>query len=405
MHASLAYGMRSNAMPSPRRAARFSALLGSEPPPSVRLLQVSPRLLVRDGLHAGAWLTLRGSSMRLGRGDDCDIVLTDADVPEHAGAFVSTPRGWHFRRAVATTVADAPGAAQQDEGADVAVAAPPAHGPIVAPESQTRHARFRRRRWQLHGVTLVVIDIATLPEPPSAQTVARVKILALGAGATVLVAGTLLVLAFMVVPGLETKLVQARESLTAAGFREVTARREGHRQLVLGGFVADSAELARLKTWTQGVNHFEVKLQVKSGQELASRVRDAIGATGDAAGVSVNYHGQGRVRVEGSTGSGEVKRRVQALVGEMKGAAIVEDRVALVEMRELQKARPMPVRIASATGGATPYFVSDTGVVYTLGSRLPDGAEVTAIAPPVIVFQRDGQPITYRLDAEPTPKP
>jgi hypothetical protein len=396
--------MRSNALVAPRRAARFTALLDKTPSPRVRTLRVSPRLLVRDGLHAGAWLTLRGTSMRLGRGEDCDIVLTDDQVPEHAGAFVATARGWHFRRAVAPPVA----APHDDESAAASAAAsadtplpPAAHGPIVVPESETLHARFRRRRWVLHGVTLVVIDLAALPEPTSTLTAARIKHVALAAGATVIVAGSLLVLALVVTPGLETKVVAARESLLAAGFREVSVKRENGRQLVVSGYVADAGELSRLKSWTQGLTHFEVKLQVKNGQELASRVRDAVG---DAPGVSVSYHGLGRVRVDGSTASGEVKRRVQSLVNEMKGTASIEDRLAHVEMRE-NKPRAMPVRIASAVGGSAPYFHTDNGVLYTLGSRLPDGAEVVAIAPPVILFKRDGELVTYRLDGEPFAKP
>jgi hypothetical protein len=399
--------MRSNALVAPRRAARFTALLDKTPPPRVRTLRVSPRLLVRDGLHAGAWLTLRGTSMRMGRGEDCDIVLTDDEVPEHAGAFVATSRGWHFRRAVAPPVA-APGIAETPENVDTSAAATPdtppppgAHGPIVVPESETLHARFRRRRWVLHGVTLVVIDLAALPEPTGMLTAARIKHVAIAAGATVIVAGSLLVLAFVVTPSLETKVGAARESLQAAGFKEVSVKRENGRQLVVSGYVADAGELSRLRSWTQGLAHFEVKLQVKNGQEIASRVRDAVG---DAPGVSVSYHGLGRVRVDGSTASGDVKRRVQSLVNEMKGTASIEDRLAHVEVRETRP-RAMPVRIASAVGGPAPYFHADNGVLYTLGSRLPDGAEVVAIAPPVILFKRDGELVTYRLDGEPFAKP
>jgi hypothetical protein len=386
--------MKSGAMLSARRVERFSSLLKPQRAPSVRTLQVAPRLLVRDGLHAGAWLTLRGPQMRLGRNDDCDIVLTDEGVPESAGAFVSTPRGWHFQRAVEPS-ADA----AQGETADAA----PAAGPIVAPESETQHARFRRRRWLLHGVTLVVIDIAALPAPVSAQSVARLKYFALAAGATVIVAGSLLVMAFLVAPTLESKVVQARESLLAAGFREVTLRRGEDRQIVLGGYVADAAELTRLKAWMQGIVHLQVKLQVKSGQELAGRVRETVG---DASTIKVSYQGSGRVRVEGSTASNDVKRRIQALVTEMKGTASIEDRVALVEPREAPRQKQMPVRIVNVMFGVSPYFQTDTGVTYLVGSSLPDGAQVMAILPTRILFRSGDQIVTYPLDAvEPLAKP
>jgi hypothetical protein len=383
--------MRSNALLSPRRAARFSALLQKAPASTVRTLQVAPRLLVRDGLHAGAWLTLRGSAMRLGRSDDCDIMLTDADVPKTAGAFVATSQGWHFRRA-ANEVSPSDGDA------------PPPAGPIVAPDSETRHARFRRRRWLMHGVTLVVIDIAALPEPTSERSIARIKHFALAAGATVIVAGSLLVIAFMAAPSLESKVVHARESLLAAGFRDVTLRRAEDRQIVLGGYVNDAAELTRLKSWMQGIVHLQVKLQVKSGQELAQRVRESVG---EADAIKVSYQSPGRVRVEGSTASSEVKRRVQALVTEMKGSVSIEDRLALVEPRQAPVSKPLPVRIVSVmSSGQTPYFVIESGATYIQGSLLPDGSEVMAILPTKIFFRLGDRIVTYPLDAaSPLAKP
>jgi Inner membrane component of T3SS, cytoplasmic domain len=390
--------MRSNALLSPRRAARFTALLQKAPAATVRTLQVAPRLLVRDGLHAGAWMTLRGAQMRLGRGDDCDIVLTDAGVPESAGAFVATSRGWHFRRAAEPT------GAADDATADTTGPAPATTGPIVAPDTETQHARFRRRRWLLHGVTLVVIDIAALPAPVSERSVARLKYFAWAAGVTVIVAGGLLVLVFMVAPSLESKVVQARESLLAAGFRDVTLRRGDDRQIVLGGYVNDAAELTRLKAWMQGIVHLQVKLQVKSGQELAQRVRESVGETDT---IKVSYQPPGRVRIEGSTASAQVKQRVQALVTEMKASVSIEDRLALVEPRQAPVNKPLPVRIVSVmSSGRTPYFVIDSGATYMQGSLLPDGSEVIAILPTKIFFRLGDRVITYPLDtASPLAKP
>jgi hypothetical protein len=390
--------MRSNALLSPRGAARFTALLSKAPAATVRTLQVAPRLLVRDGLHAGAWMTLRGTQMRLGRSDDCDIVLTDADLPETAGAFVATSKGWHFRRAAE------PVRSADDAAADDPTAPAPAAGPIVAPDSETQHARFRRRRWLLHGVTLVVIDIATLPEPVSDRNVARLKYFALAAGATVIVAGSLLVIAFMAAPSLESKVVQAQESLLAAGFRDVTLRRGADRQIVLGGYVSDAAELTRLKTWMQGIVHLQVKLQVKNGQELAQRVRESVGA---ADGIKISYQPSGRVRVEGSTASSEVKQRVQSLVTEMTASVAIEDRVALVEPRQPPQNKPLPVRIVSVmSSGPSPYFIVESGATYVVGSMLPDGSEVVAILPTKLFFRLGDRMVTYPLGSfEPLAKP
>ena len=197
-------------------------------------------------------------------------------------------------------------------------------------------------------------------------------------------------------------MVQARESLAAAGFRDVTLRRGDGRQIVLVGYVDDAAALARLKAWRQGIEHLEVKLQVKSGQELAGRVRESVTS---ADGIKVSYQGLGRVRVEGSTDSAEVKGRIRALANEMKGTASIEDRVALVEPRQVRD-KPMPVRVVSVMVGATPYFQTETGAIYIQGSTLPDGSEVVSIQPTRIFFRLGDRVITYPLgDAEPLAKP
>jgi hypothetical protein len=184
----------------------------------------------------------------------------------------------------------------------------------------------------------------------------------------------------------------------------VTLRRGEDRQIVLGGYVDDAAALTRLKEWMQGIVHLQVKLQVKSGQELAQRVRESVG---EADAIKVSYLSPGRVRVEGSTASSEVKRRVQALVTEMKGSASIEDRLALVEPRQAPVNKPLPVRIVSVmSSGQTPYFVIESGATYILGSTLPDGSEVVAILPTKIFFRLGDRIVTYPLDAaSPLAKP
>ena len=61
----------------------------------------------------------------------------------------------------------------------------------------------------------------------------------------------------------------------------------------------------------------------------------------------------------------------------------------------------MPVRVVNALFGANPYFVTDTGATYNLGSMLPDGAEVVAILPTKILFRSGDQIVTYPLDSAP----
>jgi hypothetical protein len=48
--------------------------------------------------------------------------------------------------------------------------------------------------------------------------------------------------------------------------------------------------------------------------------------------------------------------------------------------------------------GDAPYFQTDAGSTYFVGSVLPDGAEVIAIAPLEILFRLGDRDIAYRLD-------
>lgn len=388
--------MRSNALRAPSPATHFAALL-KKTPASVRSLPVAPRLLVRDGLHAGAWVTLRGPFMRLGRNEDCDIVLTDVGVPDVAGAFVPTSTGWQLRRAVAQS---RPAPEPEDASAEAPSEASEAAstiptGALVPPESETRHARFRRRRWSLHGVTLVVIDLSAPVPAVDIQAASRFKYVAWVALVVVFVAGALLAFVFLIAPSLESKVVEARESLATAGFHDVVLRRGKGREIVLTGFVDDAASLARLRLWAQGISHLQVQLQVQDGRALAQRLRESIGESNT---IMVSYQGGGRVRAEGSTPSAAVKQRIQSLVRESSNAVTIEDRVALFEPLEVAQQRPMPVRVVNAMFGETPYFQTEDGSTYTVGAVLPDASEVIAILPTRILFRANGRSIEYPLD-------
>jgi hypothetical protein len=372
-------------------ARRFSELLVRSGP-----AVVASRLLVRSGRHGGAWITLHGERLRLGRADDSDIVVTDPEMPMHAGDFVATLGGWQFER-------DPPAEAGLPGEPGEVVRTLPQTLRVPAEGESTSGARFRRRRWELHGVTFVVIDTASMHRPEVKARLARFRQVAVVAGASVVVAASLLVLVWMVAPSFDSKYKQVSESLAGLRLGEVILRRGEGSQVLLSGHVADGVELARLKAWSHGFKAVDFRFQVRSAQELVNRVRESIG---EPLQIKVQYLSHGRVRVDGSTASHELKRRVQALVADMKPVAEIEDHVALIEMREPPAEKLLPIRIVNVMPGAQPFFQTEAGATYTLGGRLPDGAEVVAIEATQVVFRLKGRAITYRLDtADPLGKP
>ncbi len=352
------------------------------PSPSPRF-KPAARLLVRDGLHSGAWMSLRGERLRVGSADDGDIVLTDPGMPALAGHFIEGADGWQF---------DAAPDAQQpiDPATDGT-----AHTACAAGESL--HGRWRRRRWQLHGVTVVVIDAAAPAQTAAASATPRrlALKLSLGAAATLLAIGAVVAIARIATPSPQTRVAQALPSLQALKLPDVRLRGNDD-TIELVGHVADAAQFEKLRGWLTNSSVDDARMHVQVGTALAGQVREALGNASDA---KVSYTGGGHVRIEGSTRSGELKRRVQTLVTEMRESVLVDDQLALVEGKDTTPVqRTLPIRVVNVMLGDAPYFQTDTGATYFVGSTLPDGAEVMAISPLQIVFRLDQRDVIYRLD-------
>jgi Inner membrane component of T3SS, cytoplasmic domain len=369
-------------------AERFAGLL-DRAAPVLRRRSVVPsapprfepaaRLLVRDGLHTGAWMSLHGQRLHVGRADDGDIVLTDPGMPPLAAQFVRGDDGWQLEAPPGDT-----------DHADGASAAP------VAGESL--NGRWRRRRWQLHGVTLVVIDASPIvAQAPATGTRRRLGFtIALGAGAALLCIGAVVAIAQMSKPSSHALVAQALPALQALKLPDVRLRRTDDGTLELSGQVNDAAEFAKLRDWLARSPVDDAQLRVQVGTALADQVRQALGSAAEA---KVTYTGGGHVRVEGSTRSGDLKRHVQTLVAEMRDTVSIDDQLALIDGKDGAPAqRPLPIRIVNVMLGDAPYFQTDAGSTYFVGSVLPDGAEVIAIAPLEILFRLGDREITYRID-------
>ncbi len=353
-----------------RRAALPAAPARFEP---------AARLLVRDGLHRGAWMSLHGQQMRVGSADDGDIVLTDPGMPPLAAQFVRGDDGWQLEAP--------PGDTDHASGASAAAVA-----------GESINGRWRRRRWQLHGVTLVVIDACAIAaEAPAAPARRHLGLkIALGAGAALLALGAVVTIAQISQPSPHALVAQALPSLQALKLPDVRLRRNDDGALELSGQVNDANEFAKLRDWVAASPVSEAHLRVKVGTALADQVRQALGSAPET---KVTYTGGGHVRIEGSTRSADLKRQVQTLVAEMRSSVAIDDQLALIDGKDGAPAqRQLPIRIVNVMLGDAPYFQTDAGSTYFVGSVLPDGAEVIAIAPLEILFRLDQREIAYRLD-------
>jgi Inner membrane component of T3SS, cytoplasmic domain len=377
-------------------AERFAGLLELAAPVSRRrsVVQAAPprwqpaaRLLVRDGLHRGAWMSLHGRQLRVGSADDGDIVLTDPGMPPLAALFVVADDGWQLEAPPGST-----GEAGDAHEANDTIAA------AAAVAGESRNGRWRRRRWQLHGVTMVVIDAA--PIVAAAPAAGRRRQLgfkiALGCGAALLCIVAVVAIAQISKPSSHAVVAQALPALQALKLPDVRLRRADDGTLELAGQVNDAAEFAKLRDWLYRSPVDDAHLRVQVGSALADQVRQALGSAPDT---KVTYTGGGHVRVEGSTRSADLKRQVQTLVADMRGTVAIDDQLALIDGKDGAPAqRPLPIRIVNVMLGDAPYFQTDAGSTYFVGSVLPDGAEVIAIAPLEILFRLGDRDIVYRLD-------
>jgi hypothetical protein len=372
-------------------ADRFAALLGPAAsaaskrpaPPRAAAARATPfspaaRLLVRDGLHNGAWMSLRGARLRIGSAGDGDIVLTDPAMPPLAAHFVRGASGWQLEVVDAVSADDAQ--------------------PLASTEGPSSHGRWRRRRWQLHGVTLMVIDAAP---PVVAAPVVRAESrrlawkLALGMAATLLVIAGIVVFARVATPSPGARIAHAMPTLQALRLPDVRLRGGADGAIELVGHVADAAQFETLTQWQQRADLLDARLRVQQGTALVNQVREALGNSPD---VKISYAGAGRVRIDGSTRSGDLKRRAQSLAAELRDAATIDDHLALSEARDGPAAkRTLPIDIVNVMQGDWPYFETAAGAKYFVGSTMPDGAVVMAINSEQIEFLLHGQPVIYPL--------
>ena len=356
------------AAPAPTAAQRFTEHLA-------RNDCAAFALAITDGLHEGARLRER-RCLTIGSSLDDDLVLRDPGVDPGHAEIARLNGAW------ALLCAQGPSTR------------------ALAPLETQRRGRCLRQRFELGGASLVLTQVL-MQDPVPAEAGPR------AARRRLAWAGACLALALVggaaawwsARPGAVPALPAAR-SLVAEGWPDVQLVPEPG-GLVARGYVDDPAQLERLHQWLdaqQAVLQQQRRTlvrQLHTGSEAATLVREALSA---GSGVSVDYIGAGRVRVQGAVSEMGVRERLRRVAQDLAGVVQVDDRLAVVDTQaSAPRMRPLPFRILDVVPGPNGYFRADTGARYFVGAVLGDGAEVVAISSEAIEFQLGDRQVVYPL--------
>lgn len=316
------------------------------------------KLRILDGLHEGAEAVLGSGDHEIGETDGCDVLIADLHGRYRARLGVS-------RNLVGLTPLNDAIARIDDirvpaEGGFVPVGVPLTLGDvrvmferIATPEEEARR-RKRSSRTQAHTRT----DPENRPPRTTTHQVMPSQAKAPG-GRSVLLKAVALALAVTALPAMEAP----------ATIRSALASPEA----VRGGDVATNAAIVAQQEWI-------------------TRLREFIG---DEA-VHARWTGPQQIRLSGMTRNIETRSRVQRVTADYRGAVEIVDAVHYVASKRTEDTKiAMPIRIVSIVSAATPYFIGADGTHYFRGAKLPDGAEVVAIAAGRVEFERDGIPIVF----------
>lgn len=128
--------------------------------------------------------------------------------------------------------------------------------------------------------------------------------------------------------------------------------------------------------------------------DLVPRVREFI--ADDA--LDVRLDGAGRIVVSGTSKKGLVREQIQRIAKEYAGTIEIVDEVSYMLDEGKQSKIPLPQRITNVSVGRTSWFQTADGAKNFVGSKLADGAEVIRIDMDSVVFKRDGRLTVFRLN-------
>lgn len=364
------------------------------------------RLVVLSGVHDGASAPIDPAVTLVGRGEDCDVVLTDAGIAElhasitlaggaplwrlHAdGTDVPMPGDtcddWYVPRRVGPAwVSVVPAGFEWGASLPLAPASdePAAAGQAKGSAADTVTPLRQRAR--------------------AAALVLAAALLALVAGAAVLLAqagpGAVQAAPRSEPGGREAMLDRLARLLVETRFGDVRIDADAQR-VALVGFVDTDEQLGRLTLAARRIVGAGLAVQVKAGSELARRAQQFIGDPG----IGVAYDGGGRLRLSGRPANAGapagLAARLAQLRADLGSTVVVADQLEAAPDPARAKAveHPMPIRIAEVQVDEPAHFRTFDGARYFEGARLPDGAEVVRIGAHEILFRKGGREISYAV--------
>jgi hypothetical protein len=347
-----------------------------------------PCLVVAEGLHEGASVTLARRSLYIGSDEHCDLILRDPGV-ETLHAVISRERhGLELKPAPHTEC-------WVDD----------------LPVDMPKFLLYDGARIRI-GEALLVFDRTgtSAPTPPALAAATR-PVVRTAAGVLARTAAVGAVMAFG-----SAAFLFALESLHPAAMAKSTessvvpsaaAMRERLRQLqladlrvaqqpgrapVIEGFVEDETQAQRvredpvLRTLRPWAARFNV------GRAVADSVAQLIGA----ANVQARYQPGKRIVLSGTVEDARLQTRVRRIIKEMGAEVEIVDaiayRVSEAESSDTKsKAASQKLRVSMVGTGNPRYIETAEGKRYFEGSRLGDGSELVAISESSLTLKRDGK--------------
>ena len=318
---------------------------------------------VAGGLHRGAVLK-RADITRIGSAEDNDVILRDPGVRSHHAELRRVDGIW--------------------EMLDIA------SGKSLNSIETVSKGRFVRK---LFGVGAAEIICSQLQPAVAARRKFKLT-LARSAAPILLFLSAILgaVVIVQLVQPASANLPSGVRNLAAEGFPDVNLTSIKGNQPQVEGYVNDAESLAKLRRWIDRSNFGATTFQVRVGNELAARVREALAEPT----LTVAYQSKGTVKVQGSSNDLALRERLNRLIADLNGVVKIDNRVAFNQVVDNSpREYPLPIKITDIRPGVNGSFGNGSGGRYFVGAVLPDGAEVVAIKADSIDFLVAGRVISY----------
>lgn len=331
-------------------------------------------LRLLSGIHAGAERALEdGETVVIGCGDDCDVILSDADVAVHH-CLVGVRGGHMTLRAMDARV---------KIGTRVLPPGDPLPLPPFAVVTLGAATFAAGAHWSERWRELAVVS-GGAPVKPNTASRNGLRWAALLLGIGMLAMGLAWYLANRPRHALS---INAERAQVAAVLRtlnlhriQIQAGQNGHLQLF--GIVQTPAQADGLRTALSARGMDDVELQVRDGVSVATDLREQLRMAAPPVDAQTAWQNNGTVLVTGHFGDGDALTRALRSSSMQDFNSKLGLKVAIQNLDQLQPGFVTPSpgkRITSIFEGDDPYLVTADNSRYYTGSTLPQGGVFTGL--------------------------